>query len=97
MHPKQLNSSNTDLSDGGPGAFSQVSGLGLSAGDYTIVVGAFNTIFTDDIANITAGTGANSTGDYALNVSFTANAIPEPTSMGLLALAGLGCMVRRRR
>lgn len=81
--------------DSGPGLYSQVNNVLLGPGTYTIVVGAFNTNFsnTSTLANLTFG---SLTGDYVLNI----NVVPEPTTLG--ALAGLGVLglafgSRRRR
>ncbi len=80
--------------DGGTGTFSQLSDVLLTAGDYTLVVGAFDTTFDTATNTLTAGA---STGDYSLNVSFAAVAVPEPAATAVLAFAGLCLFSRRRR
>jgi len=76
--------------DGGVGTYSGIFDLALTAGDYTIAVGGFNTTFADGFS-VTPGTA---TGDYSLNLSF----VPEPSTFTIL---GLGCLVmtgvRRRK
>ena len=65
----------------------------LSAGDYTVVAGTFNTDFATDptLAGVTSGTDD---GDYGFDISVTA--IPEPGSLALLGLGGLALLRRRR-
>ena len=77
--------------DGGAGLFSDTGILNLAAGDYSLVVGAFNTIDNGD-GTLTAGGG---TGDYALSATFTA--VPEPSSLAILGIFGIGLCSRRRR
>ncbi len=62
----------------------------LPAGNYTVVVGGFDTVFTQAIGGITAGTV---TGSYELRMTYF---VPEPTAYGV-AIAGALCLLRRRR
>lgn len=64
-------------------------GLVLAAGNYTLVVSGFNTVFGATINQITGGTA---TGTY--KVIF--NHVPEPGTLSLLVLGGMG-LIRRRR
>ena len=73
------------------GLFSDTGIVNLAAGDYSLIVGAFNTIDNGD-GTFTAGGG---TGDYALSASFTA--VPEPSSLAILGIFGIGLCSRRRR
>lgn len=80
--------------DDGAGTYSFIAPTFLTAGTYTLVVGAWDTNFdnTSTLSNLTFG---SSVFDYGLVISY---AIPEPTSaliLGSLAVAGL--VVRRRR
>lgn len=73
-------------------------GATLSAGDYTLVVGGFDTNFEDltigssVIGDVTAGTSA---GDY--QVSFRFQSVPEPGSVLFLGAFGLVLLRRRKR
>jgi hypothetical protein len=89
--------------DGGTGLYSLLSFggelAGLAAGDYTVVVGGFNTgpDAPATIADLVPGVGGNSSGDYQIIFSYGA-AVPEPSTLalsvlGLIALVG----VARRR
>lgn len=62
---------------------------GLASGNYTIVVGGFNTAFGATLSEIIPGTAA---GSYSLDVTY----VPAPASIAFL---GLGALVggRRRR
>ena len=73
------------------GLFSDTGIVNLAAGDYSLIVGAFNTIDNGD-GTFTAGGG---TGDYGLTASFTA--VPEPSSLAILGIFGIGLFSRRRR
>ena len=73
------------------GLFSDTGNVDLVAGDYSLVVGTFNTIDNGD-GTFTAGAG---TGDYALSATFTA--VPEPSSLAILGIFGIGLCSRRRR
>jgi hypothetical protein len=77
--------------DGGPGTYSALSGLNLTAGDYTLIVAGFNSTFADGF-DVTPG---DSTGDYRVSLSFSA--IPEPSMLAALGLMSLGCCAARRR
>lgn len=79
--------------DGGPGGglYSGLSGLNLTAGDYTLIVAGFDSTFADGF-DVTPGA---STGDYRVSLSFTA--IPEPSMLAALGLMSLGCCAARRR
>ncbi|MDF1714369.1 MAG: PEP-CTERM sorting domain-containing protein [Akkermansiaceae bacterium] len=80
--------------DGGVGLYSELAFTsGLTAGDYTAVVGMFSTENGDGtIGGLVAGIESPA-GDY--DISFVHN-IPEPSSMMLLGL-GLVPFLRRRR
>ncbi len=68
----------------------------LAAGNYTLVVGGFNTTFGSTLGGTTFGSAS---GDYTINV-YTNKAgfavIPEPTST-LLMFVGFGIAAIRRR
>jgi len=82
--------------DAGPGFYSLLSNLTLTAGNYVLVVGDFDTNFsnTSTLSNLTFGS-ATTPYDYGLRMNFTA--VPEPTSAGLLAVGAAGLLLRRRR
>lgn len=65
-------------------------GAVLPAGSYTVVVGGFDTVFTQAIGGITAGT---ETGSYELRMTYY---VPEPAAYGVV-LAGAMCLLLRRR
>ncbi len=77
--------------DGAPGS----DGAALAAGDYTVVVGGFDTNFEDLIigvsvlGDIIAGTSA---GDYDLSITY----VPAPASAAILGLGGFAATRRRR-
>lgn len=84
-----LIANNDDIVPGN--TFSILEKLALSAGDYTLVVSAFNSTFADG-PTVTPGGG---TGDYGLAISL--RAVPEPSTAGLIAIVGLAGLIRRRR
>lgn len=77
--------------DGGNGLYSAISGLFLTAGDYTIAVAPFlsGASFADGFV-VNPGT---STGDYILTVT----TVPEPGSLAFLAFGCCGLLAYRRR
>jgi len=89
--------------DDGNGLYSLLNDITLpaelAAGDYTLVVSGFGSnisaagVGTLTLAEVTGGT---SIGDYGLSVSLV-TAVPEPTALSLLAIAGLVGFTRRRR
>ena len=62
----------------------------LDAGDYTLAVASFDSVFANG-PTIIAG---SATGDYGISV--TLSAVPEPTTFGFLILAFCGMAIRRR-
>ena len=83
--------------DGGNGLYSLLSGVSLAAGDYTVGVAAFgSSISAAGVGTFTLGDfdGGTSIGDYSLSVTV---AVPEPSALGLLAIAGMIGFTRRRR
>ena len=88
---------------GGTGAgdfFSELS-LALPAGDFTVLVGSWDTNFEDltpgtsTIGDVVGGVDGGSLGDYA--ISFALQPIPEPSAVSLLLLGLAGVALRRRR
>lgn len=78
----------TDDDGADVGLFSRLNlTSGLAAGNYTIVVGGFNTIFGTTLSQITPGAAA---GTYSLDVTY----VPAPASVAFL---GLGALVAGRR
>ena len=75
--------------DGGPGLLSRLEFGDLAAGTYYIASGGFNTTFGAGLFSVSS----NSTAVGTLKI----NAIPEPTSLAICGLVGLGMLVRRRR
>jgi hypothetical protein len=65
----------------------------LPAGQYTLVFGEFNVEFGSVLSDAVS-TGPDVGGDYEIDFFF---AIPEPASAGLLGVAGLGLLARRRK
>ena len=82
--------------DSGLGNYSLLSNLALTAGNYVLVVGDFDTNFsnTSTLSNLTFGS-ATTPYDYGLKMNYTA--VPEPTATGLLAVGAVGLLLRRRR
>lgn len=94
--------------DGGAGTYSALSfgadtlhpdggfgsdGATLAAGNYTLVVGGFNTTVGTTIDSLVAGA---SSGDYNVQFGYFI-AVPEPSSAAVLCLFGICALGRRRR
>ena len=91
--------------------FDAANGAPLAVGDYVLVMGAFNTLYADGSATTTSTTTGNY--NINLNgvsvdagtleagglrtITFTVVAVPEPSTLSLFAVAGLGLFVRRKR
>ncbi len=84
----------SDDDGGSEGLYSGIFDQLLNAGDYTLVIGGFDTEFGSDIDQILAG---NDTGDYEVNVMVDFTAVPEPAAGGLLALLAGAWAIRRRK
>ena len=84
----------SDDNGGSEGLYSGIFDRLLNAGDYTLVIGGFDTEFGSDIGQILAG---NDTGDYEVNVMVDFTAVPEPAAGGLLALLAGAWAIRRRK
>lgn len=78
----------------GNGLYSELVGVPLAAGSYTLVVGDFDTNFsnTSTLSNLTFGSAPAAGYDYGLRLLF----VPEPVS-ALYAVAGLLAVTIRRR
>lgn len=84
--------------DDGNGLYSLIDDALFGPDDYTLVVTGFGSnIAADQVGLLTLAevTGGTSTGDYGVVVSLVA--VPEPTALSLLAIAGLVGFTRRRR
>jgi len=82
---------------GGGGAFYSELSETLAAGDYTVVVGGwdtdFGTVGTSTIGDIVTGVNGNeSVGDYSVDF----NLVPEPSSVMFMFIAMAGFLRRRR-
>lgn len=86
----ELLATNDDIA-AGVNAFSEVVDIALGPGSYSLVVGGFDTSYDEATDIFTAG---DDIGDYGITASFV---VPEPSSLALLAVAGLGVGYRRRR
>lgn len=89
--------------DDGNGFYSLLDDIGLdaeiAAGDYTLVVSGFGSNISSlgvGVLTLAEVTGGTSIGDYGLSISLV-TAVPEPTALSLLAIAGLVGFTRRRR
>jgi hypothetical protein len=82
--------------DNGPGLYSRLQDVFLTAGDYVFVIGDFDTNFsnTSTLSNLSFGSAATPY-DYGLTMNFTA--VPEPSTLFLLSVTTLGFAGRRCR
>ena len=81
------------------GTFSEIIGLDLAIGDYTLVVGSSDSNFESvgiggDIGSLNGG---STFGDYGVSLSFLGAPVPEPSSSCLVLCAALAIVARRRR
>jgi hypothetical protein len=82
--------------DSGPGLYSALSSISLTAGNYVLVIGDFDTNFsnTSTLSNLTFGS-ATTPYDYGLKMNFTA--VPEPSGIAILAVCAGGLLLKRRK
>ncbi|MFN7576611.1 MAG: DVUA0089 family protein [Planctomycetota bacterium] len=82
--------------DSGPGFYGALTNVTLTAGNYTLVIGDYDTNFsnTSTLSNLTFGS-ATSPYDYGLKMNFTA--VPEPSTAGILIVCVGGLLLKRRR
>lgn len=87
--------------DDGNGLYSFLNDLSteFAADDYTLVVSGFGSNISAagvGVLTLAEVTGGTSIGDYGVSISLV-TAVPEPTALSLLAIAGLVGFTRRRR
>ncbi len=82
--------------DSGPGLYSRLQDVFLTAGDYVFVIGDFDTNFsnTSTLSSLSFGS-ATTPYDYGLTMNFTA--VPEPSALVLLVGTSLGFACRHFR
>lgn len=82
--------------DSGLGLYGALTDIALTAGNYVLVIGAYNTDFSNNstLSNLNFGS-ATSPFDYGLKMNFTA--VPEPSAAAFIAVCLGGMMLKRRR
>ena len=93
----QLVAQNNNGPNTSPASRILLTGLGAPAnGNYTLVIGAWNVNFTQDLSDISFN--GFPSGDYNLNINTTVSVVPLPAG-GLLLLSGIAGIagVQRRK